>query len=72
MDAMITTMIAPVMMKGQKFKEDNRTKRTDSKSKAKKPEHEADFDEEFAAIYQHDPYAELSGITYKRPRVKGY
>ncbi len=72
MDGLITMMIAPVMMKEQANKEDKKTRRSDYKSKAKKHADEESFKEKYAATYQHDPYAELSGITYKRPRVKGY
>lgn len=72
MDGMITMMIAPVMMKNNPNKEDKKAKNANTKSKAKKQEHEATFAEEFAATYQHDPYAELNGVTYKRPRIKGY
>ena len=72
MDAMIVTTIAPVMMTTKSNKDEKKTKRAEYKSKAKRREDDATFDEEFAAIYQHDPYAELSGITYTRPRAKGY
>ncbi|MCR5098618.1 MAG: hypothetical protein K6B14_06690 [Lachnospiraceae bacterium] len=67
MDGMITMMIAPVMMKNNPNKEDKKAKNKDNKSKAKKREQESPFAEEFAATYQHDPYAELNGVTYKRP-----
>ena len=72
MDGLITMMIAPVMMKDQANKEDKKAGRKDYKSKAKKRADENEFKEKYAATYQHDPYAELSGITYKRPRIKGY
>ena len=72
MDAMVITTIAPVMMTTRSNKDEKKTRRTDCKSKAKKPGDEQTFDEDFAAVYQHDPYTELSGITYKRPRAKGY
>ncbi len=72
MDGMITMMIAPVTMKNQKFKDEKKARRNDLKAKDKKHDDAPTFEEEFAATYQHDPYAELSGATYKRPRVKGY
>ncbi len=72
MDGMIVTLIAPVTTATQTNKDEKKARDGKYKSKAKKHDEEKSFREEFAATYQHDPYAELAGITYKRPRAKGY
>ena len=70
MDGMITMMIAPVMMKDNPNKQDKKAKTSLAKTKAKREEKQPSFEEEFAATYQHDPYADLGGITYKKPVVR--
>ena len=72
MDAMIISTIAPVAMTSRSNKDEKKTRRSDYKRKAAKARDDDQSTEEFAAVYQHDPYSKLSNITYKRPGVKGY
>ncbi len=67
MNGIVTMMIAPVVMKNKSNKEDQKAKGNAKKAKTRKHDDKPSFEEEFAATYQHDPYAELNGITYKRP-----
>ena len=71
-NTLFVNIIAPVMTATQTNKDDKKAKKVLYKSKAKRPEKETVHEEDFAATYNHDPYAELNGITYKRPKVKGY
>ncbi len=70
MDEMIITTIAPVMMTTRSNKDEKKSRRNEYKNKGKKHVNEKMSDEEFAAIYQHDHYEELAGITYKRPGIR--
>ncbi len=71
-NTLFVNIIAPVMTATHTNKDDKKAKELNRKTKAKRPEKEAVHEEEYAATYNHDPYAELNGITYKRPRIKGY
>ena len=60
---LFVNIIAPVMTATQTNKDDKKAKKVLYKSKAKRPEKETVHEEDFAATYNHDPYAELNGIT---------